>query len=104
VCTDGSRRVDDGGLSLVVNASQRQVKDGCRHRQAWVMDRGCCGPDPGERVSVEGGALEPGSGRCTVDPGAQTDKDEHDRGGTRTLRLRSRVTLCTGAQSVDNWE
>ena len=56
------------------------------------MDRGRCGPDPGERVSVEGGALEPGSGRCTVDPGAQMDKDEHNRGGARTLRLRSRVT------------
>ena len=73
------------------HASQSQVKGGCRHRQAWVMDRGRCGPDPGERVSVEGGALEPGSGRCTVDPGAQLDKDEHNRGGTRTLRLRSRV-------------
>ena len=47
--------------------------------------------DPGERVSVEGGALEPGSGRCTVDPGAQLDKDEHNRGGVRTLRLTSRV-------------
>ena len=73
------------------HASQSQVKGGCRHGQAWVMDRGRCGPDPGERVSVEGGALEPGSGRCTVDPGAQMDKDEHNRGGTRTLRLTSRV-------------
>ena len=74
------------------HASQSQVKGGCRHGQAWVMDRGRCGPDPGERVSVEGGALEPGSGRCTVAPGAQMDKDEHNRSGTRTLRLRSRVT------------
>ena len=73
------------------HASQGQVKGGCRHGQAWVMDRGRCGPDPGERVSVEGGALEPGSGRCTVDPGAQMDKDEHNRGGARTLRLTSRV-------------
>ncbi len=51
------------------HANQSQVKGGCRHGQAWVMDPGRCGPDPGERVSVEGGALEPGSGRCTVDPG-----------------------------------
>ena len=73
------------------HANQSQVKGGCRHGQAWVMDPGRCGPDPGERVSVEGGALEPGSGRCTVDPGAQLDKDEHNRSGTRTLRLTSRV-------------
>ena len=52
------------------------------------MDRGRYAPDPGERVSVEDGALEPGSGSSTVDPGAQMDKDEHNRGGTRTLRLR----------------
>jgi hypothetical protein len=55
------------------------------------MDRGRCGPDPGERVSVEGGALEPGSGRSTVDPGAQMDKNEHNRSGTPTLRLTSKV-------------
>ena len=73
------------------HANQSQVKGGCRHGQAWVMDPGRCGPDPGERVSVEGGALEPGSGRCTVDPGAQLDKYEHNRGGARTLRLTSRV-------------
>lgn len=73
------------------HASQSQVKGGCRHGQAWVMDRGRGGPDPGERVSVEGGALEPGSGRCTVDPGAQLDKDEHNLGDTQTLRLTSRV-------------
>ena len=74
------------------HASQSQVKGGCRHRQAWVMDRGRCGPDPGERVSVEDGALEPGSGRCTVDPGAQMDKDEHNPRSSRTLGVRSRVT------------
>jgi hypothetical protein len=87
------------GPAVGGHASHRQVKGGCRHGQAWVMDRGRFGPDPGERVSVEGGALEPGSGRCTVALGAQMDNDEHDRGGTRTLRVKSKVT-CGQVYSV----
>ena len=55
------------------------------------LDRGRCGPDPGERVSVEAERSNRGRGRCTVDPGAQWDKDERNRSGTRTLRLTSKV-------------
>jgi len=66
------------------------------------MDRGIGGPDPGERVSVEGGALEPGSGRCTVDPGAQVDKDEHYLGEYSNPQVEVEGRLWTGAQGVDN--
>ena len=55
------------------------------------MDPSRCGPDPGERVSVEGGALEPGSGRCTVDPARSWTRTRTTRRGSRTLGVRSRV-------------